>query len=157
MPFEPLQTDEKIEGKPAREKSMDDAMLKGCSGFVGCSMITFALGVWPFLAFGSVDQTGTNVLLGFPIGLIPAAIGGIYVCRKLGLAAACGFIGGAMAIGVFLFLISRRLMLAIFLASGPRQFYSPFAVYLIPVVWVALVVGETYLFLPKSELPFAKP
>jgi len=157
MPFEPLQTDEKIEGDKVREKTMDDVMLTGCSGFVGASAITFMLGVWPFLAFGSQDRATTSLLLGFPLGLLPAAIAGAYICRRFGLAAACGFIGGAMALGVFMFLVANRIMLSIFLASGPRHFYSPITVYLIPVVWLMLALAIAYVFLPKNELRFWKP
>ena len=157
MPFEPLRTDEKIEGKKVKGKDMDDVMLSGCTGFVGCSLGTFLLGVWPFLAFGSDEPVQSSLLLGFPVGLIPAVIFGAYMARKYGLATACGFIGGAMALTVFLFLISQRIALAIFLASGPRHFYSPVVVYLIPVVWLVLALGIAYVATPKSELRFWKP
>jgi hypothetical protein len=157
VPFEPLHTDEKIDGKKVREKSMDDVMITGCTGFVGCSVGTFLLGVWPFLVFGSAQVQSSSLLLGFPLGLLPAWILGAIVSRKYGLAAACGFIGGAMALGVFMFLVSNRLMTAIFLASGPRHFYSPVVVYLIPVAWLVICLAIAYVFLPKSELRFWKP
>jgi branched-subunit amino acid transport protein AzlD len=157
VPIEPLHTDEKIEGKKVHEKSMDDVMLTGCTGFVGCSVGTFLLGVWPFLAFGSAEVQSASLLLGFPLGLLPAAILGAFVSRRYGLASACGFVGGAMALAVFMFLIANRMITSIFLASGPRHFYSPIVVYLIPVAWLALVLGVAYVFLPKSELRFWKP
>ena len=157
MPFEPLRTDEKIDGKKVKGQTMDDVMLSGCTGFVGCSIGTFLLGVWPFLAFGSGDPVTPSLLLGFPVGLIPAAVFGSYMARRFGLAAACGYIGGAMALCVFMFLISQRLTLAIFLASGDRHFYSPVVVYLIPVVWLVLSLGLAYVCTPKSELRFWKP
>jgi hypothetical protein len=157
MPFEPLRTDEKIEGKKPKATSMDDLMLSGCTGFVGCSIGTFLLGVWPFLLFGSTEPVRPAMLLGFPVGLIPASIFGAYTCRRFGLASACGFVGGAMALGVFMFLVSNRLATAIFLASGPRHFYSPAVVYLIPVVWLVLALAVGYVFTPKSELRFWKP
>src|SRR5262245_5827967 len=118
MPFEPLRTDEKIEGKKVKSTSMDDVMLSGCTGFVGSSLTTFGLGVWPFLAFGSSEPVTPAMLLGFPFGLIPALVFGAYVSKRFGLASVCGFIGGAMAIAVFMFLVSNRLTLAIFFASG---------------------------------------
>lgn len=157
MPFDPLQTDEKIEGKKPKPQSMDDVMLSGCTGFVGCSIGTFILGAWPFMVFGSSDPVTPSLLYGFPIGLIPAAILGAYVSRKFGLAATCGFIGGAMALAVFMFLISQRMTLAIFYASGPRHFYSPAVVYLLPVAWLVLALAIAYVFTPKSELHFWKP
>lgn len=157
MPIEPLRTDEKIEGKKVKTKDMDDVMLTGCSGFVGCSIGTFGLGVWPFLVFGSPEPVPPALLLAFPLGLIPALILGAYVCRKFGLASACGFVGGAMALGVFMFLISQRLTLAIFYASGAKHFYSPLVVYFIPVVWLVLALAVGYVFTPKKELRFWKP
>ena len=157
MPFEPLRTDEKIEGKKVKSTNMDDLMLSGCSGFVGSSLTTFGLGVWPFLAFGSSEPVQPAMLLGFPIGLVPALIFGGYVCKRFGLAAACGFFGGAMALAVFMFLVSQRLTLAIFFASGDRHFYSPTTVYLIPVVWLVVAGLVGYAFTPKNELRFWKP
>ena len=157
MPFEPINTDEKIEGKKVRPHDMDDAMLSGCTGFVGCSLITFFLGVWPFLAFGSTQPVTPGLLLGFPLGLIPALVFGGYACRRYGLASACGFVGGSMALSVFMFLISNRLATAIFVASGPRHFYSPGFVFLIPVVWLVLALANAYVFTAKSELHFWKP
>jgi hypothetical protein len=157
VPLEPLRTDEKIEGKRVKVRDMDDLMLTGCSGFVGCSIGTFLLGMWPFLAFGTTEPPTPAMLLGFPLGLIPASIFGGYVCRKFGLASACGFVGGAMALCIFMFLISQRLTLAIFYASGPRHFYSPPLVYLIPAVWLVLALGIAYVFTPKTELRFWKP
>jgi len=160
MPFEPLHTDEKIEKAEAKKlkgQSMDDVMLSGCSGFVGTSIGTFLLGVWPFLLFGSEDPPRAILLAAFPIGLIPACIFGAYMCKRFGLANMCGFIGGAMALGVFMFLISQRLTLAIFAASGDQHFYSPVLVYLIPVGWLVLACGLGYGFTPKAEIRFWKP
>src|SRR5689334_877705 len=130
MPFEPLQTDEEIEAKGPREKSMDDLMLSGCSGFVGCSFGTFLLGMWPFLVFGNAGEG--HLLLAFPIGLIPALLIGIYVSRKFGLAAACGFIGGAMALGIFMHLIANQIITAIYLQGGKQRVPPLLLIYLIP-------------------------
>jgi hypothetical protein len=157
MPFEPLRTDEKTEGKKFKAHDMDALMLSGCSGFVGCSLITFFLGVWPFLLLGSNEPVEPKLLWAFPIGLIPALAAGGYGSRRFGLAAACGFIGGSMALTVFMLLISQRLTLAIFFASGDRHYYAPNLVYLIPVLWLVLAALMAYLFTPKAELHFWKP
>jgi hypothetical protein len=62
-----------------------------------------------------------------------------------------------MALCVFMFLISQRITLAIFYASGPRHFYSPVLTYLIPVAWLVLALAIAFVFTPKSELHFWKP
>ena len=151
MPFEPLNTDEKIEGKPPREKSMDDFMLAGCTGFVGCAFSTFFVGMWPFLVFGTSEDY-RRLLIAFPLGLIPATILGAYFSKRFGLAAACGFIGGAMALGVFLHLIATRTLVAVFLQAGKEANFPLWLVYLIPVVWVAIALAVAYVFTPKNEL-----
>ena len=150
MPFEPLHTDEKVEGKSVREKSMDDLMLSGCSGFVGCSFGTFLLGMWPFLVFGS--SPSANLLLAFPIGLIPSLTFGIYVSRRFGLASACGFVGGAMALGIFMHLIANQIITAIFLQGGKQTMPPLLVIYLIPAAWVLVAVAVAYVVLPKTEL-----
>jgi hypothetical protein len=150
MPFEPLRTDEKVEGKVRGEKSMDDLMLSGCSGFVGCSFSTFLLGMWPFLVFGSSHES--NLLLAFPVGLIPALILGAYVSRKFGLAASCGFVGGAMALGIFMHLIANQVITAIFIQGGKQSLPPLVLIYLIPAGWVLLALAVAYTMLPKSEL-----
>lgn len=151
MPFEPLRTDEKLTEKAAKPKSMDDLMLGGCTGFVGVSVGTFLLAMWPFLVFGTTPAY-QDLLYAFPIGLIPAAALGAYTSKRFGLAAACGFIGGAMAIAVFMHLIANRTMLALFAESGNRSAPPFILVYLIPVFWTLAAVGLAYAFVPKSEL-----
>lgn len=151
MPFEPLLTDEKLEGKGRREKSMDDLMLAGCTGFVGVAVATYLLGVWPFLLL-STDEDWRKILFAFPLGLLPAAAVGAYASRRFGLAAACGFLGGAMALSVFLHLIGKRTLLAVALQAESIGPLSTVLVYLIPAGWILLAIGTVYVFLPKSEL-----
>jgi hypothetical protein len=151
MPFEPLRTDEKLTEKAVKTKSMDDLMLGGCTGFVGVSVGTFLLAMWPFLVFGTSPEY-QDLLLAFPIGLIPAMVLGAYTSKRFGLAAACGFIGGAMAIAVFMHLIANRTVLALFAQSGNRSVPPFVLVYLIPVAWTLAAVAVAYAFIPKSEL-----
>ncbi len=157
MPFEPLRTDERVEGKKVKAHDMDALMLSGCSGFVGSSVITFFLGVWPFLLLGSTEPVEPKLLWAFPIGLMPALCAGAYASRRFGLAAACGFIGGSMALTIFMLLISQRITLAIFFASGDQHYYSPITAYLIPITWQFIAALTAYVFTPKSELRFWKP
>src|SRR4051794_13321407 len=102
MPFEPLQTDEKIAGG-AKTKSMDDLMLFGCTGFVIASIFGYLLGIWPHLLMPGIDRSATLATC-LAVGFVPAAALGVFASLRYGLPGACGFIGGALATGVFLYL-----------------------------------------------------
>lgn len=131
---------------------MDDLMLAGCTGFVSSSLVTYCLAIWPFLLF--VDSLSwSNVLKAMAMGLLPAAIFGGYATRRFGLPGATGFLGGALAIAVFLHLNIKRILLAVAVQPGLLLDFPPAMVYLIPLAWVLASVAIAGLLLPKGELP----
>lgn len=135
MPIEPLQTDERIAGGAPRPKSMDDLMLFGCTGFVLASITSYLLAVWPHFLFPGIDRAGTlAICLG--VGFVPSAMVGSFASLRYGLPGACGYVGGALATAVFIYLR----MEASFIGYQARQTQEPdypeALIYLVPIGWI---------------------
>jgi hypothetical protein len=150
MPFEPLQTDEKIEGPIKRKRDMDAAMLFGCSGFVFSSIAGYILSVWPFLVFPDSERI-SSLSLAAGTGLIPAAIVGIAATRKFALAGACGFVGGALSTGIFLYLRIEQTFIAALARQAPTPEYPRIMTYLIPLCWILISAILALIFLPREQ------
>ncbi len=151
MAFEPLQTDEKLENPVEGSRDMDTAMLFGCSGFVFTSVGGYILSVWPFFAMRGTEYL--NILgLTLALGLGPAAVLGAFAARKFGLAGACGFVGGAMTTGVFLFLRLQQVFLSAKIDQAPTPNYPESMVTLIPLGWVLTSIFLAILLVPKHEV-----
>lgn len=152
MAFEPLRTDEKLDTPPPPERDIDSQMIAGCSGFVGASLITYGLSVWPFFAFTQTHLVADLVWAGL-IGLVSSLVFGAYVTRRYGLAAACGFVGGGLTTGVFLFL---RLTTEYQTRQGSPDLQHPEYpaswVWIVPTIWVLATLVVTVLFLKRSEI-----
>jgi hypothetical protein len=159
MPFEPLRTDEKLETPVKAEKDTDTVMLIGCSGFVGASLITYALVVWPYLVFPEIHQLAV-LLQASGFALIPASTFGAIVVRRFGLASACGFVGGAMATAVFLFLRLTEVQVRRASREMDQPDYPAAFVWIVPSAWLVAAFLIAVLFIRKSEVqvgPNAKP
>lgn len=150
MPFEPLQTDEKLEKPIKAEKDFDTQMLAGCTAFVGTSVLCYLLGVWPFFVLPETNKL-LMLLMACALGLIPAAIFGSVITRKAGLPGACGFLGGAMAIAIFLFLRLQQIMLAKQIKDLPQPEYPSSWVWMLPLAWILVAIGLVSLFMPKGQ------
>jgi hypothetical protein len=150
MAFEPLKTDEKIEGPVVRKQDMDAAMLFGCSGFVLTSIGGYILSVWPFLVFPDTEQI-RMLGLAAAVGLIPAAVLGIVATRKFALAGACGFVGGALSTGIFLYLRIEQTFISALSRQAPTPDYPQMMMVLVPVSWVILCAILALVFLPREK------
>ena len=150
MAFEPLETDEKLDQPVQANPDMDAAMLFGCSGFVITSIGGYLLAVWPFIVFQDTERL-TRLGLAAVVGLTPAAIVGIFATRKFRLAGACGFIGGSMATGIFLYLRLQQEFLAFMARQAPKPEYPSVAMYLIPLSWIVLSAILAIISLPSGE------
>lgn len=150
MAFEPLQTDEKLEVPVVQKRDMDSAMLFGCSGFVFTSIAGYVLSVWPFLIFQNTDQI-RPLAISAATGFLPAAIIGVIATRKFGLAGACGFVGGGLSTGIFLFLRIEQTFIAALARQGPTPEYPPLMKYLVPSGWIVISAILALIFLPKER------
>ncbi len=151
MSFEPLKTDEILENAAPRERDTDTVMLIGCSGFVGSSVITYILVVWPYFLFSGVHLFET-LMKASAMAMIPALIFGAIAVRKFGLASACGFAGGGMATTVFLFLRLTEVQIR----RGNREMEQPdypyWWIYALPTAWLIAVFLVAILFIRRSEI-----
>src|SRR5436305_912297 len=108
MPFEPIETDEKIEG-PIRRKDFDAELLFGCTGFVLVAIGGYALTIWPI--FFANMQHSRDLMVALAEGAIPTSVFGAVLMRKFGLPGACGFFAAALASGIFLMLRLEQVFL----------------------------------------------
>ena len=150
MAFEPLETDERIEGSVKREPDMDTAMLFGCSGFVVTSIGGWALSVWPYLVFPDTEKL-QMLFLASAAGLIPAAILGVIATRKFGLPGACGFVGGSLSTGIFLFLRIEQIFISALARQAPNPDYPRMMMYLVPLAWILVSAILALIFLPREK------
>jgi hypothetical protein len=149
MAFEPLQTDEKVDGPVVKQRDMDSAMLFGCSGFVFTSIAGYILSVWPFLVF---PETEKLKMLGLAavIGLTPAAVLGVFATRKFAIAGACGFVGGALSTGIFLYLRIEQTFISALSRQAPTPEYPQVMTYLVPLCWILIAAILALIFLPRE-------
>jgi len=150
MAFEPLETDEKLDTPVKRAPDMDAAMLFGCSGFVLTSIGGYLLSVWPFLVFSDTEKL-TVLASAAAVGLIPAAILGIFATRKFRLAGACGFVGGALSTGIFLYLRLEQVFISALSRQAPTPDYPKITMYLVPLGWILTTAILSIAFLPKES------
>jgi hypothetical protein len=149
VPFEPLQTDEKIDKPIPRERDMDSLMLAGCTVFVAVSIFAYLLAVWPHFLFPETYQLRALALTA-ALGMAPALLFGAYCARRFGLAAACGFVSGALAFGVFLYLRLNEAVVIGGLPSAPEPEYPAVWQWLAPTAWVLTAAGIALVFTPKE-------
>jgi hypothetical protein len=150
MPFEPLNTDERIEQSAPRERSMDDQMLFGCSGFVIASIGGYALSVWPFFLFADIEKVST-LAKDCAIGFVPAVILGLLVSRRFGLPGACGAVGGAIASAMFLYLRIEQAFMAHLARQAPEPDYPSILQGLVPLAWLLAVILVALAAMPKEK------
>lgn len=131
---------------------MDTQMLSGCSTFVAASFLTYFIGVWPFLIFRELHLLRV-LALSTACGLIPALLFGAFASRRAGAAAACGFVGGAAAIAIFLHLRLDQVMLGFSIRDIPRPEYPYVWLWYVPLLWLGLAVLAALLFVRRSPNP----
>lgn len=151
MAFDPLQTDEKLDKGIKKQPDFDSQMLAGCTAFVGTSVLSYLLAVWPFFILPDMNRV-VVLAADFGLGFVPFAGLGIYSTRKAALPGACGFLGGALATAVFLSLRLQQVMLGLKLRDLPQPEYPPSFVWLVPVAWLLLTLCIIAIFLQKGGL-----
>ncbi len=152
MPFEPLQTDEKLDTPVPRAKDIDSQLLTGCTGFVLASIGSYFLSIWPF--FTSADAYRSQALLtACLMAFVPSTLYGALLTRKFGLPGACGFFAGAMATSIFLVLRLQQLFMAAQVRVEHTPDYPSFLPLILAGAWVVWCALVGLLLMPKGELP----
>lgn len=154
MPFEPLETDEKLTAPPSKARDMDTQMMLGCSSFGLVAGLGLALAAWPHFLITDTQKLPALVQASL-LGLLPAALVGLIATRRLGLPGACGFIGGALVTGVFLYLRLTQVLLTRYGDPSQQPDYPLAWSWLLPIAWIVACAGMAVLFLPRSEMPDA--
>ena len=127
-------------------------MIMGCGGFVVAAVGIYLLGVWPFLAFQDVHRLRTLGLCA-ALGFFPTALVSAFASRRFGLPGACGAVGGALTVAVFLYLrVQQAFTAAVARQDTPPDYPDLFAI-LLPIAWVLGVTLVVSVLLPKGELP----
>ncbi len=139
--------------KPA---DMDTQMLFGCSGFVGSSIGTFLLTVWPHMVYMNITSMRA-LYIGALLGMLPAAITGAWVTRRFGIAGSAGFIAGSIASAVFLNLRLRQGTMLRGVPQAPQPEYPDVFVWLLPVGWVIVAIVVCLLFIAREEVALDHP
>ncbi len=149
MPFEPLQTDEPIERHTRRIKDFESSLMSGCATIVLGSLITYGLTIWPFFVFEEYRVSGLAMAMATGAGV--AAVFGMICTRKFGLAGASGFIGGAMASAIFIYLRLQQTVAV----RGHHDYLQPEFPdrwsWLTPLAWFLAALAVALLFLPKEQ------
>lgn len=129
---------------------MDTLMLGGCASFVVAALGTYFIGIWPYLV--AADLFSARSVLG-ALGLSSACllVWGGFVSRRTGLPGACGFFGGSMALGVFLYLRLDQITAVRGLPQYPNPDYPESWAIVLPVGLVLIALGIAVAFLPRSE------
>lgn len=151
MPFDPLETDERLETPVKPERDTDAIMLAGCTGFVSSALITYLLAIWPFFLFTEIHLSA-ELLRCALIGLLPALVFGGYVTRRFGLAAAAGFVGGGMSAGIFLYLRLMEVNLRRVQREMAQPDFPEAWVWIGPMAWVLLLFFVAALLIRPSEV-----
>jgi len=149
MAFEPLKTDEKIEGPIQKQPDMDSAMLFGCTGFVFTSIAGYLLSVWPFLVLPDTEKI-SKLAIAVGVGLIPAAVLGVFATRKFALAGACGFVGGSLSTGIFLYLRLEQVFISATARQAPAPDYPQVMMYVVPLGWILASAILALIALPRD-------
>lgn len=149
MNHEPLGTDTPREDKSApRNQSFEGQLTNGCLIIVVGSLVTFALGFWPFLVFEQLSQPGLQqTLLIGAAGTLPLA----FILPRIGKGAGlAGFIGGIACCALAMFL--RLQMIAIGRGDPliPQPDYPAGSEWMVPLIWSLTLIAIAVIFQPKS-------
>jgi hypothetical protein len=153
MAFEPLQTDEKI-GKPKTKVwDSDTKMLFGCGGFVIASLMCYLMIVVPFFLFKEL-QTVTQLATACGVGLACAVVTTLLVGRRFGVPGICGWAGGGMCGGVFLYLHLMQPFVQARLDSKPTPEYPSSFAMIVPVAYVlVLLISIVFVYAKIDATP----
>lgn len=148
--MEPLRTDEKLDIAQPRERDMDDHMLHGCSSFVFVSFASYFLAIWPYFFWLSIQEWGTLALC--TICGLPAAFAlGAYATWRIGIAGAAGFVGGALAVSIFLFLRFEQVFVESAANRIPPPDYPQWIQWFVPplvVLWSLVQSAAILVYCP---------
>lgn len=150
MAFDPLETDEKLAEPVKRKSDLEASLMAGCSTIVAASFITYGLVIWPFFVFPEYTLKGLAMIA--LTGPGAATVFGIFLCRRMGISGASGFLGGSTTSAVFIYLRMQQTMLAVGSQDLPQPEYPVRWATLAPLAWFVASIFVALLFLPRNVL-----
>src|SRR5688572_7912858 len=102
MPFDPLLTDEKLEGPVQKKRDYEGYLMAGCMAVGLTAVIIYALSAWPWFVFEDHRVSGIRDICLF--GGVPALLCAMISTWRFGTAGLSGSFGGAMIAGIFIWL-----------------------------------------------------
>ncbi len=155
MPFEPLETDELIEGGRMKRVDTDAPLIRGCMVFAVIALLSYGLFIWPFFLFGNL-HLGSGVMRACLFAAVPTLVLGILACRVSGVPGASAFVAGSMMGGVFAYLMLRQSFALGGKAEGmlPPDYPEAWA-WMIPLFWIVLVFVIAFIATPKHHYSMA--
>ncbi|MCU0315642.1 MAG: hypothetical protein MUC92_03515 [Fimbriimonadaceae bacterium] len=149
MGFEPLKTDEKIPPTNKPKSDFEAQLMSGCSVIVVVAFLTYFLTAWPWFVFPLYTLTGlqTAIVAGCGTSVV---LGGIS-CFRFRIAGASGFLGGALAAGVFIFLVLNEVGKGRVSQDLPRPEYPERWQWMVPLLFVVACVLVAILLTRKEK------
>lgn len=149
MPFEPLGTDEQLEGPVKKKTDFETRLMGGCMTVLVASFATYIMIAWPWMVFpeytvGGLIQCGL-------FGALPALVFGIFVIRRFGSAGLSGWLGGAAVGAVFMYLRLNQGTLREEIRDLPQVEYPASWIVAVPLGWLVLAVLFGIALLPSHE------
>lgn len=150
MPFDPLDTDEKLD-KPVRRRktSFEGELARGFFLIIMMSIGVFIWGWIPFFLLG--DYTKAGIFGTMLIGWLPLLGVGALLIRKFGAAGLSGFLGGSLPLTVFYYLTLAKTQLRNGVDNVAQLEFDPVMVYLLPGAWLALSLTIGLIAFPWGQ------
>lgn len=149
MPFEPLKTDEKYEGPAQAKTNLERQLMAGCTTIVVICFLVYFITIWPWFALPAYTVSGLTEALIFGAGA--SVILGIIATLKFKSAGGAGFLGGAMAASVFMYLRLNQIMLGKGHVDLPQPEYPERWEWLVPLAYMVLCIAVVAVLWPKEE------
>lgn len=147
MPFEPLNTDEKLDQPIKKRRDFEGHLMAGCMAVGLTSALIYILSAWPWLVFENHRVSGMTSIVLF--GLVPSLVVGAFTTWRFGFAGVSGSFGGGMIASIFIWLRMKEVMLGFLTTELPRPEYPERWGWMIPGGWfvsIALVSALCLLF-----------
>jgi len=149
VPFEPLETDEKLD-TAVKRTDVDAHLIRGCIVFAVVSLIAYALIVAPFFLVPNLHLS-SSLLRACLIGGVPSLILGVLSGRLGGVPGASAFVAGSLMGSVFLYLKLNQMPVLAKLGEVPELGYPASVAYLIPLSWIVVSFVTAFAATPKGD------
>ena len=147
MPFEPLQTDEKLDQPAKRQRDFEGHLMSGCMAVGLTAFFIYALSAWPWFVFEDHRVSGIRSIALF--GGVPSLIFAFVSTVRFGYAGLSGSMGGGMIAAIFIWLRLQEISVGINNPDRLQVEYPVRRTWMIPLAWfgaIVVIAGLSFLF-----------